>query len=106
MRLPWSVFALVLLFARADSQPWRFDPVFRNYTTDQGLPHNYAYGIQQDRQGYIWVATDAGVCRFDGHRFQQFPDTLYANQTSVLSRSMMEDAGGRMWWMDFQNHVF
>ncbi len=87
-------------------QSLHFSPVFRNYSTDQGLPNNWIYAIEQDHEGYLWVSTDNGVCRFNGYRFEQFPDTLQANFTSVMSQAMMEDECGRMWWVDFQGRVF
>ena len=37
-----------------------------NYGIDQGLPSSQVYDVVQDHSGYIWIATDAGVSRFDG----------------------------------------
>ena len=36
---------------------------FRNYTAAdaQGLSDNFVFSIQQDRQGWLWFATSAGV---------------------------------------------
>ncbi|MBK9335760.1 MAG: histidine kinase [Lewinellaceae bacterium] len=87
-------------------QPLRFAPAFRNYTTDHGLPNNWVYDIYQDHTGYLWIATDHGVCRFDGYTFKQFPDTLNTNLTSVLTGAMAEDSLGRIWYVDFQSRVF
>jgi ligand-binding sensor domain-containing protein len=68
LKRPGSLFALLLLAAALPAQqPLHFSPVFRNYTTDQGLPNNWIFGIQQDRRGYLWVSTQKGVCRFDGY---------------------------------------
>jgi len=98
--------SLLLSAALAAQEPVRFAPVFRNYSTDQGLPDNWVYGILQDRRGYLWVSTEKGVCRFDGYSFHQFPDTLHANETAVMTPNMMEDEAGRLWFVDFQNRVF
>lgn len=98
--------ALLFPLTLAAQQPLRFSPVFRNYTTEQGLPNNWVYGIRQDRQGYIWISTDKGVCRFDGYAFRQFPDTLYTNHTAVFGTSIAEDEAGRMWLLDAQNRIF
>ncbi|MEZ4943785.1 MAG: histidine kinase [Saprospiraceae bacterium] len=98
---------LLLLSAPLPAQqPFHIEPVFRNYTTDQGLPSNETFAIQQDHLGYMWFSTNHGVCRFNGYTFEQFPDTLQANFASVMSRCMMEDSCGRMWWADFKGRVF
>lgn len=49
------------------------DYVSRSWNTDQGLPHNVVTRIQQDHAGYLWLATLAGLTRFDGREFKVFP---------------------------------
>ncbi len=39
---------------------------FTHYTTENGLPSNSVRDITQDKEGYMWFATDGGVVRFDG----------------------------------------
>ena len=48
--------------------------IFRanNYTTRDGLASNVVNTIIQDRQGYLWLGTNHGLTRFDGHRFDNF----------------------------------
>lgn len=48
--------------------------IFRanNYTTRDGLASNVVNTIIQDRQGYLWLGTNHGLTRFDGHRFENF----------------------------------
>jgi ligand-binding sensor domain-containing protein/two-component sensor histidine kinase len=36
------------------------------YTTKDGLPTNFVKNVVQDHDGFIWIATDFGLCRFDG----------------------------------------
>ena len=43
-----------------------------NYTTRDGLGSNVVNCGLQDRQGYIWLGTNYGLTRFDGHRFANF----------------------------------
>lgn len=95
-----------LPFSLPAQSPLRFTPVFRNYTTDDGLPSNETFAIKQDRQGYMWFSTTNGVCRFDGYRFEQFPDTQQTNFTAVFCWNMMEDSCGRMWWANSDGRVF
>lgn len=47
-------------------------PSFVNYTIEDGLPSNEVYDVVQDHLGYLWFATDNGVCRYDGYVFKIF----------------------------------
>ncbi|GAB4039469.1 ligand-binding sensor domain-containing protein [Spirosoma jeollabukense] len=42
------------------------------YTDENGLPQNSIKGIVADVQGFIWLATEGGLVRFDGQRFYTF----------------------------------
>lgn len=68
-----------------------------HYTTKNGLPSNNCFFTLQDKKGYIWVATDAGVSRFDGTTFENFSvdDGLPDNQILQLK----EDSKGRIWFL-------
>jgi ligand-binding sensor domain-containing protein/putative methionine-R-sulfoxide reductase with GAF domain len=45
---------------------------FTRYTTIDGLSDNNVTGIEQDAVGYVWLATAAGLNRYDGSRFIQY----------------------------------
>lgn len=45
--------------------------IFKQYTKKDGLPSNTINTIAQDAIGYLWIATNKGVTKFDGVRFQQ-----------------------------------
>ncbi len=49
------------------------DYASRSWLTDHGLPHNVVTRVQQDHVGYLWLATLAGLTRFDGREFKVFP---------------------------------
>jgi signal transduction histidine kinase/ligand-binding sensor domain-containing protein/DNA-binding response OmpR family regulator len=40
--------------------------------TEQGLSSNIIYNLLQDRKGFIWVATEEGLNKFDGKNFTHF----------------------------------
>ncbi len=44
----------------------------RSWQRADGLPANEITDLAQDHQGYLWVATPAGLVRFDGSRFLGF----------------------------------
>lgn len=42
------------------------------YDNEDGLSSNLVKSVVQDSAGYIWIASDAGLTRFDGKRFVTF----------------------------------
>ena len=36
---------------------------------EKGLSNNYVVSIAQDKQGFLWFATEEGLNKFDGTRF-------------------------------------
>lgn len=70
--------------------------VYTTYTTDQGLPGNYVYASIQDHKGYMWFATDVGVCRFDGYEFVSPVDTSAARGSEAFL--VTEDSKGTIWF--------
>ncbi|WP_371194746.1 diguanylate cyclase [Glaciecola sp. SC05] len=44
----------------------------RTYTQADGLSQATVYDIEQDLNGYIWLATQSGLDRFDGYSFVNF----------------------------------
>ena len=51
---------------------------------EQGLSNNYVISIAQDKQGFLWFATEEGLNKFDGTRFI----TYYKNDLSQSSQGI------------------
>lgn len=45
---------------------------FKNYSVDNGITQPYVYSIVQDKNGYLWIGTGEGFCKFDGVTFKTF----------------------------------
>ncbi len=45
---------------------------YHHFTTDDGLPSSEVYDVFQDSKGFIWMATDHGLARYDGYSFKTF----------------------------------
>src|ERR1035437_7876732 len=71
-------------------------PVFRHYSTDQGLSSLERYHIFQDSKGYIWISTTNGVTRFDGYTFQNFEEQDGLSDNVIFET--IEDYNGRIWF--------
>jgi len=54
----------------------------KNYSASDGLPGSQVNYLMQDSKGFIWIATDKGVSRFDGQHFKNFTtaDGLESNE--------------------------
>jgi ligand-binding sensor domain-containing protein len=64
-------------------------------TKDNGLPSNVVYQSISDHQGFLWLATDQGVARYDGKQVQ-----VYAREQGVPDIEVMQlevDHFGRIW---------
>lgn len=73
------------------------------FTTKDGLPGMTVYDICQDRDGFIWCATDNGLARFDGKRFKTFTIEEGLPDNDVLT--VLSDKKGRVWIGTFKNEV-
>lgn len=45
---------------------------FESFSTQNGLTQNSGYACVQDNYGYIWLATQDGLCRYDGLNFKKY----------------------------------
>ncbi|WP_419149320.1 sensor histidine kinase [Pseudoalteromonas 'SMAR'] len=63
--------------------------VMRRYDYNSGLSQVTVTAISQDQLGYIWLGTQAGLNRFDGHEFVQF--SVKQNSKSHLSGGFITD---------------
>lgn len=64
---------LLLCLSAIVAKPQTVSPfVFTHYSTASGLASNEIYRIQQDREGFLWIATNNGLQRFDGIKFKTF----------------------------------
>src|SRR5947209_7378342 len=44
----------------------------RVYTIDDGLAGDEIHAVLQDSRGFLWIATESGLSRFDGTRFVEY----------------------------------
>ncbi|MRX11583.1 GAF domain-containing protein [Pseudoduganella sp. FT25W] len=72
---------------------------FEHLGMEQGLTQESVASILQDRQGYMWLGTQAGLNRYDGYRVTTFkndpanPQSLQDNYVQAL----YEDEAGQLW---------
>jgi signal transduction histidine kinase/ligand-binding sensor domain-containing protein len=62
-----------------------------------GLPNNNVTGVVQTPDGYLWVATRAGLARFDGVRFQLVPVTSSTGEVQPMVRAILHARDDSVW---------
>jgi len=83
------------------------DSHVQQYTTDNGLPSNGIKGLQWDEKtGFLWMATEAGIVRFNGVDFKSYTKE---NMPSIASERMLfiaRDNAGKIYTADQPGNIF
>jgi signal transduction histidine kinase/ligand-binding sensor domain-containing protein len=73
--------------------------LFKTYSVEQGLVNANVIKIVQGQQGFIWIATQDGLYRFDGYHFRLF--THEPNNSNSLPaiyiNTLFVDVDGILW---------
>lgn len=86
----------------AFAQALNFDQT--NYTIEDGLPSNECHELLQDSLGYIWIATDRGLVRYDGYEFKTYGIQEGLEDLSCLDIAM--DEIGYIWVLTLSGRVY
>ena len=93
-----TMLALVALFNRATGEEATEAGYFqRVWTTDDALPENSVTAVVQTQDGYLWLATYAGLARFDGVHFTTFNSANTAGLQSDRLTALYQDKRGDLW---------
>lgn len=83
---------IALLYVFLFSGSWNsfgnsFNTSIQVFTTAQGLPNNAINDVQRDADGFLWIATNNGIARFDGKNFISFSKNTHHNffQDNVIN---------------------
>lgn len=90
---------LFLLFVLIVMSGEMFAQTRKLFSTDNGLSNSLINRIYQDERGFVWIATEYGLNRFDGIQFEIYkhseddPTSLCHNYV----RNLFEDSAGRFY---------
>lgn len=93
------IFLLVCFLTKAlisFSQPYHIDRL----TAENGLSSNYVMSITQDKDGFMWFATESGLNRFDGRTFKVYKKSRQAENSlsaNELNKVMADPADPVIW---------
>jgi ligand-binding sensor domain-containing protein len=77
--------------------------VSKSYRVNDGLPSNETYSVIKDKKGFIWIASDLGITRFNGYTFKTFSEKEGLPENVVFK--LYEDNYGRIWFTTLGNRV-
>jgi signal transduction histidine kinase/ligand-binding sensor domain-containing protein len=61
------------------------------------------YDLHVDKHGFLWIASDYGISRYDGINCVNFSSPL---QNSLGCTNLVEDNYGRIWFNNFNGQIF
>lgn len=79
------------------------DYSYIRYDTRDGLAGSVVYDAIQDKEGFMWFATENGLSRFDGKNFKTFTTKDGLSDNEVLK--LFLDSQGRLWIMPFRPSI-
>jgi diguanylate cyclase (GGDEF)-like protein/PAS domain S-box-containing protein len=94
-----SALAAILLLAALPAEADRRSHFFETISSADGLAQNTVHAFVRDARGFVWVATQGGLHRYDGYGFELFqhdpgdPASLPENLITALA----SDPQGRLW---------
>ena len=89
INLPF-LFLFVYIQVQANYGFGQRDYTVEHYTADNGLPQNSVKSISADFEGFIWLATEDGLVRFDGRGFYVFNASnlnVKSNRVNIIQPS-------------------
>ncbi len=96
-----SFFTFILLII--STYGFSQDPYYHTIDKSLGLPSNSVYDIYQDKKGFMWFATNKGLCRYDGSKFISYTSD---SQSSIAGSNIAEDQFGRIWYCNFDGYLY
>jgi ligand-binding sensor domain-containing protein/anti-sigma regulatory factor (Ser/Thr protein kinase) len=69
------------------------------YTTKEGLPSNSIYRTIIDKKGFLWIAGESGLSRYDGRVFKNYFTTDGLPDAEVTE--IIIDSSGTLWALAF-----
>lgn len=74
-----------------------------NYSVAEGLPSSEVYEVHQDRKGFLWIATDNGVVKFDGSQMTTYHTKDGLSDPVVFG--FQEDSKNRLWFRTYSGRL-
>ena len=95
MKKMMIILAGALCMAMAPASSWgrnmTGNPQMRSITMNTGLPSNAVKSIVQDKNGFVWLATDYGLCRYDGYQVITYYNAAMQLNQEILALAVCDE---------------
>jgi hypothetical protein len=88
------LFLCVLLAGQSTNEDYKIE--VQHWNVEDGLSHRRTNVVHHDSQGFIWIGTNYGLNRFDGHQFKVFSKEKDGLADNLIS-GIVEDDEGWLW---------
>ncbi len=90
-----SFFTFILLTDKLSAQNYTLS----NWTVEDGLSSNKIQDITQDAEGFMWIATEHGLNKFDGYEFTRYRYRIGDNNSigANYTNQICQDNKGNIW---------
>jgi ligand-binding sensor domain-containing protein len=94
-------YILICFFFTASSLAQDYN--YQHYDLNNGLSGLTVYSMTQDKDGFMWFATETGLSRFDGSNFKSFTTEDGLPDNEVLK--VYADSKNRLWILPFAHAI-
>lgn len=92
----------VLLFVLSIENSFAQQMMFNNIPFNDALPSNETYHVFQDRKGYMWIATEQGLCRLDGQEVKIFNEKNGLPEKAIYA---VKEHNESIWMVSSKNRI-
>ncbi len=88
-----------LFFQKTSGQTMQQTIIFDHYGAPQGFNASQALCLEKTNDGFLWIGTEQGLLRYDGHKFKSFRSDPFDSTTisSNYIRNILDDKHGKLW---------
>ena len=97
-RLLTTAFCVLFFFTISYGQ------VFKNFKEVNGVPLSATLGITQDKQGFMWFGTEAGLYRYNSKTFDRYHNGKLNNPRFI--RDLATDSHGNIWIASIRSGLY
>lgn len=101
MRL--HVFCIASCFFFSFFHAYGQEKIFKMFSVRDGLPTNNIFKVRFDKKGFLWIAHDKGISRFDGTRFRTYSNPA---QKSNVYTDVYIAPDGKVWMTNLGLQTF